>query len=96
MANDGIQFVSDDEVPEPPRETNRYTEVYLEAEKVLAKRPLKWAKVVESDSPTYAPAKASAINGDRVKQFPAANWQARASRGESGSMLFMRYVPEEA
>lgn len=88
----GIKFIPDEEVPEASRQNNRNPGLWKAILTILKSHPNQWAQVQEFEKSTTAGAKASQINNDKNKTFPAAEWEARSTKTENSSVLFMRYV----
>lgn len=89
----GIQFVDADSVPDAPRQNKRDDALWSGAAELLKTAPGQFARVKEYDSASGAPSKASQINGNRNKKFPAANWEARYTKDHDKdvSVLFLAY-----
>jgi len=93
ITNDfGIEFVSEADVPEAARQNDRNPALWKAVIMLLKKNAGTWAKVREFDKPVNAGAKASSINGNRNKAFPADQWEARHTKSDTGSVLYMRFV----
>lgn len=89
----GIEFVDAEEVPEAPRKSSRNDALWVAAAEMLKSYPGQFAKVKAFDSATGAAQKASQINNNKNKKFPASEWEARyTSDTEAGtSLLFLAY-----
>lgn len=89
----GIEFVSDEQVPDAPRQNNRDDALWTGAAELLKANPGQFARVKTYDNATGAPTKASAINGGRNKKFPNAQWEARYTKDIKAdtSVLFLMY-----
>ena len=87
----GISFVDEAEVPDAPRKSSRNDALWVAAKEMLNLYPGQFAKVKTFDSATGAAQKASAINNNKNKQFPSADYEARyTSDAENGtSVLFL-------
>jgi hypothetical protein len=101
----GFKFVTDDQVPPPPRKRDADPERWSAVQAVLKSDPRahgQWAMIKEFDKAGSAQAKASRINGDNEKLFPVAEgWEARSvttvekTDTEPGkSELYVRYNPK--
>lgn len=92
----GITFVSEDEVPEAPRKNQRNDALWVAVKEMLRTQPNTFARVKIYDSATGAGQKAGAINNNRDKKFPSAEWSARytVDRDADKSELFLAYVGE--
>jgi hypothetical protein len=88
----GIKFVDESEVPEAPRQNDRNPALWKAILVILRQNPGQWAQVREYDKPGSAGQYTSQINGDKKKDFPAKEWEARYSKSDKSSVLFMRYV----
>jgi hypothetical protein len=89
----GIVFVDAEDVPDAARKSNRNDELWIAAAAILKSYPGQFAQVKVFESPTGAQQKASAINGDKTKAFPSAEWEARYSidTEAANSTLFLAY-----
>lgn len=88
----GITLVDEKDVPPPPRQNDRNPELWKAVTLILQNNPNTWAVVKEYDKAGSAGAKAANINGDKNKSFPAKDWEARYTKTDDSSVLFMRYV----
>lgn len=93
----GITFVDDDKVPNAPRKSSRNDALWVAAKEMLNLYPGQFAQVKVFDSATGAAQKASAINNNKNKAFPSADYEARyTSDAEAGtSVLFLAARAEE-
>lgn len=93
----GITFVDAEEVPDAPRKSSRNDALWVAAKEMLQAYPGQFAQVKTFDSATGAAQKASAINNNKNKAFPSADWEARyTSDAEAGtSNLFLAYRETE-
>jgi hypothetical protein len=89
----GIEFVSENEVPDAPRQNKRDDALWSGAAELLKANPGQFARVKTYDNATGAPTKASAINGGRNKKFPASQWEARYTKDhdKDTSVLFLMF-----
>lgn len=87
----GIAFVDDEQVPDAPRKSSRNDALWVAAKEMLNQYPGQFAKVKTFDSATGAAQKASAINNNKNKQFPNADYEARyTTDADAGtSVLFL-------
>jgi len=89
----GIKFVEAENVPAPPRKNDRNDELWAIVKDVLNVNRGQFAHVKTFDNTVAAGAKASAINSDKNKIFPAADFEARYSRDKeknTSSLFLMR------
>jgi hypothetical protein len=93
-----IIFVEEDEVPDAPRKSSRNDALWVAAKEILNAYPGQFAKVKQFESVTGAAQKASAINNNKNKQFPSADYEARytsdADKGTSTLYLAARESAE--
>lgn len=105
----GISFVTEEDVPAPPRPRSTDTERWAAVKLLLEENPGQWAKVKDDyDSAQGAQSKSSQINGGNTKDFPASEgWEARHKvtrkpvtddKGvvvdKGASELYLRFVPK--
>jgi hypothetical protein len=88
----GIKFVDEAEVPEAPRKNDRNPALWTAILTILRQNPGQWAQVREFDKPGSAQQYVSQINGGKRKDFPEGQWEARYTKTEKSSVLFMRYT----
>ena len=93
VSNDfGIKLVSEDVVPEPPRETDRNADLWKAVKVILTGNPGTWAEVkTYVGNVNAAGAKASQINNGKSKSFPSTHWEARSRKDETQSVLFLKF-----
>ena len=104
----GFKFISDEEVPDPPQARDKDKERWEAVKIVLEENPGKWLMAKEYPSAQGAQTKASQVNNNTTKIFPAAEgWEARTkvlrkknpkTDDDGASELYLRYSPvaEEA
>lgn len=88
----GITFVPEEEVPEAPRQNTRNKALWKAVLMMLRQYPGQWAQVQEFDKPGSAGQLTSNINNNKNKSFPSNEWEARYTKTENSSILFMRYT----
>jgi hypothetical protein len=78
------------DVPEAPRVLDRDEALFRRAKSILENRPGEWFQVKIYDRPTAAQQKANRINTGNSTMFPTTEYEARYSKHNKGSVLFMR------
>jgi hypothetical protein len=91
----GITFVPEEDVPEAPRQNDRNPALWKAILIILRQNPGQWAQVREFDKAGAAGAHASQINNGKKKAFPSKEWEARYTKSDNSSVLFMRYIGEK-
>lgn len=88
----GISAVAEDEVPAAPRKNDRDDDRWQFVKDLLNGQVGVWFKVKEYETSAAAGIKASNINGDKNKTFPAAEFEARYTRDKdkNTSALYMQ------
>lgn len=86
-----VEFIDDENVPEPPRKNDRDDERWQFVKDLLNGNPGKFLKAKVFDSSVAAGQKASNINGGNNKMFPAEQFEARYTRDKekNTSTLFL-------
>lgn len=88
----GITFVDEADVPEAPRQNDRNPALWKAILTILRQNPGQWAQVREFEKPGSAGQYVSQINNGNKKDFPNTEWEARYTKTEKSSILFMRYT----
>jgi hypothetical protein len=78
-----------DEAPPEARTYNRDDDYWQKIKHLLEMAPNKWAKVKVFENNASAGQRASAINRGKNKMFPSDCFEARYSKDESSSTLFL-------
>jgi len=74
----GFEFIDDDKVPDAPQKRDIDKDRWQAVKVILVDKPGKWLKAKEYESAQGAQTKASQINNNSTKIFPAdKGWEAR-------------------
>jgi hypothetical protein len=82
-----IEFL--EEEPPLPRKHDRDDQFWRDVKAVIDMKPNTWAKVKVYDKENAAAQKASIINNNRNKMFPSDKYEARYTREDGTSILYL-------